>query len=655
MRFAGSSRSWFWGPAASDGIPYAQAVGDGRGSSALQACVRWLARTFPEAPLRVQRRGRGGLLVPVDDHPLARLVANPNPAYAGPLLWSATIADWMLCGNAYWYKARNDAGGVAQLWWLPAASVEPKWPEGPDTTTYVSHYEYRPGRDVLRLAPADVVHYRYGLDPDNPRKGLSPVAALLRELFTDEEAAAYTAQLLRNLAVPGAIINYEQGAPTTKEQALQIKADYESSFRGSNRGRVLLLTGKTRIDRMSFSPQELDLKALRRVPEERVTAVLGIPAVVAGLGAGLERSTVAHFKEAREAAYESNVSPTQRLRAAEIQMQLLPDLGDEKTQLVDFDNGLVRVLQDDQDALYRRLDVAVQGGWITVNEAREAVALDPLPDGDVLYVMNTNTPTAPDEIIPPDAPAEVAPPLAEPAPFRALPPPRRHRPAAQKSTRSTHRGIARIRARYLAPMTADVHAHFARQQAALLARLGQDQKEVRRLPDAEEQGLTAILETWYARVLRSVQALAEDEIGSAFDLPNEAARAYLSLAGANVQGITDTTRAALQDALVAGQTAGEGVDQLAARIRDLPAFGQARARMVARTELGYATQYAAVDSYRASGLVTHVDVLDGDQDGPCAAANGARWTLEHARAHPLEHPNCVRAFAPVVGESEAVA
>src|SRR5262245_16725956 len=653
MRFAGASRSWFWGPAAADGIPYAQTVGDGRGSSALQACVRWLARTFPEAPLRVQRRGRGGLLVPVDDHPLSRLVANPNPAYAGSLLWSATIADWMLCGNAYWYKARNDAGGVAQLWWLPAASVEPKWPEGPDTTTYVSHYEYRPGRDVLRLAPADVVHYRYGLDPDNPRKGLSPVGALLRELFTDEEAAAYTAQLLRNLAVPGAVLAYEKDGPLTQDGYDLAKAKFEASFSGGNRGRVFVTGGKTTITRMSFSPQELDLKALRRVPEERVTAVLGIPAVVAGLGAGLDRSTFANFKEAREAAYESNVIPTQRLLAAEIQTQLLPDLGDEKTQVVSFDNGLVRVLQDDQDALYRRLDVAVQGGWITVNEAREAVALDPLPDGDVLYVTNTKTPTDPAEIIPPEAPPAEVPAIGEPAPLRALPPPKRRRPADQKSTRSTHRGIARIRARYLAPMTADVHAHLLAQQSALLRRLGAGEKEIRRLPDPEEQGLTAILETWYARVLRSVQALAEDEIGAAFDLPNEAARAYLQLAGANVQGITDTTRAALAEALVAGQTAGEGVEQLAARIRDLPAFGQARARMIARTELGYATQYAAVDSYRASGLVTHVEVLDGDHDGACAAANGSRWTLEHARAHPLEHPNCVRAFAPVIGEAVA--
>jgi hypothetical protein len=43
-----------------------------------------------------------------------------------------------------------------------------------------------------------------------------------------------------------------------------------------------------------------------------------------------------------------------------------------------------------------------------------------------------------------------------------------------------------------------------------------------------------------------------------------------------------------------------------------------------------------------------VDVLDGDDDEPCASANGARWTVEEAEANPLGHPNCTRAFSPVV-------
>lgn len=37
----------------------------------------------------------------------------------------------------------------------------------------------------------------------------------------------------------------------------------------------------------------------------------------------------------------------------------------------------------------------------------------------------------------------------------------------------------------------------------------------------------------------------------------------------------------------------------------------------------------------------------GDVDEPCERANGQVWSLPYAIAHPIEHPNCRRAFAPL--------
>ena len=221
--------------------------------------------------------------------------------------------------------------------------------------------------------------------------------SLLREIYVDEEAQRFTAAILGNLGVPGVVISPEN--ELSPEGAQQTKEKFRETFSGSRRGDVLVTRGKTSVSVLSFSPQQMNLKELRRLPEERVTAVLGIPAIVVGLGAGLDRSTFANFEEARQAAYESNVLPTQRLLGAEIQTQLLPDFGDATQLRVDFDLGQVRVLQPDQDALWRRLDVGVKGGWVTVNEARSQVALEPLPDGDVLYVSVASTPTDPAQLL----------------------------------------------------------------------------------------------------------------------------------------------------------------------------------------------------------------------------------------------------------------
>ncbi|HEV8639458.1 MAG TPA: phage portal protein [Chloroflexota bacterium] len=437
----GAGRSWSWVSLGRTRYDDAANV-DPAGNAAVQAVVLWVARAFPEAPLRVSRRDAKGNPTPLPDHPLVQLLASPNPYYSGVLLWMATLADWMLTGNAYWGKVRSGAGRPVELWWLPSRLVEPKSPD--DGSAFLSHYEYRPdGRKApVRVEPHDLVHFRYGIDPADPRKGLSPLASLAREVFTDDEAANFSAAILKNLGVPGVVISPDSEIGATKDEAEKIKADFRARFGGDNRGDALVMTAKTRVQVLSFSPEQMNLKDLRRLPEERISAIFGIPAIVVGLGAGLDRSTFANYAEAREAAYESNVIPTQRLLAAEIAAQLLPEFGDASRSVVDFDLTQVRVLQPDLDSLFKRLDVAVQGGWMFVNEARERVGLEPLPDGDVLYVKMANTPTPADQLVPAEPAAEEGSAIEEPAPLRALPPGRRRggargRPAAAPAAEET--------------------------------------------------------------------------------------------------------------------------------------------------------------------------------------------------------------------------
>src|SRR3990167_8384960 len=126
------------------------------------------------------------------------------------------------------------------------------------------------------------------------------------------------------------------------------------------------MSGPTKVAQFGFSPEQLVLRDLRMIPEERVTAVLGVPAVVAGLGAGLVRSTVTNMDEAREMAYESNIIPTQRCLAEDIRFQLLTDFMAEEeiwSWRFGFDLSKVRVLADDEDRHWRRLGVGGRGGW----------------------------------------------------------------------------------------------------------------------------------------------------------------------------------------------------------------------------------------------------------------------------------------------------
>lgn len=134
----------------------------------------------------------------------------------------------------------------------------------------------------------------------------------------------------------------------------------------------------------------------------------------------------------------------------------------------------------------------------------------------------------------------------------------------------------------------------------------------------------------------------------AFDLENEYVQDVLVQLATEVRRVAATTQQEIRN--LVGQQAREGwsADELADRLLQLGEIrSRTRATMIARTETGAGYNLGSVAAYRAAGL-THVDVLDGDEDEPCASANGARWTLAQAEANPLGHPNCTRAFVPVV-------
>jgi hypothetical protein len=271
-------------------VDFRREVGDGMGSATVMAPLLWIMRSFPEAPPIVHRVLDDGQLQHAVGHPLVSLLRRPNRHLSGSLQWMATMASFFVAGNAYWIKVRDAQGRVVELWWAPDWTMTPVGSD--DGSEFLTHYEYRPGPQRVNLHPDDVVHFRHGLDPRNPRLGLSPLASVLREVFTDDEAANFTAALLRNMGVPGLLVAPEQGdySPSSDEVD-ETKTYMRQMFTGDRRGEPLVMTGPTKVTQFGFSPEQLNLKELRRIPEERVTAVLGVPAIVAGLGAGLDRST----------------------------------------------------------------------------------------------------------------------------------------------------------------------------------------------------------------------------------------------------------------------------------------------------------------------------------------------------------------------------
>lgn len=418
--YASTLWSYIWQGASLPGeLGYGAKVGNGSGSALFESCIGIIAAAFPEAPLALFELGDGQRQMK-NTNPMLGLMRRPTwdprirrTMYASSVMWTAVLTSWWVSGNAYLVKIRGGSGRPVQLWYVPHWMLEPKWPV--DGSRFISHYDYSvDGREPKPVALEDVIHFRYGVDPNNLRKGYSPITKVLREIYTDEEAARFSATILRNLGVPGLMLSPSKDSKKvlSPTEALALKAEVTSKTSGEHRGETVVMTSPTELKEFGFSPEQLNLSQLRNVPEERVAAIMRVPAAVAGFGSGLEGVKVgATMIQLREQLWESNILPTMRLFAEELYGQLLPDfVTDEQLERLEvgFDLSRVSALAEVENKRIERWTKLVGAAIVKRKEARIALGL-PWEEEDDTYLPNagiTANPTGEQEPEPEPTPEE---------------------------------------------------------------------------------------------------------------------------------------------------------------------------------------------------------------------------------------------------------
>ena len=360
---------------------YANEVGDGLRSNVIVAPALWVARNLPEAPIAIQD-AEGELDT---DNDLVRLMNQPNIYYGGGAMRFSTGLDYTIVGNGYWEIERDSTRRPINLFYHPAFTIEPKGTK----TELITHYEQRTDGSIpRRIDVADMIHFRQGIDPRNQKLGFSAIQSLLREIFTDDEAAAFTAAVLRNMGFPGIVIGPAgEGDVIGPKTRGRLRRYFRRMFRGDHRGEVMVTQGRLKIDTLDVDLAKINIDKLRQIPEERVCAVIGIPAAVVGFGTGMEQTKVgATLKELRELAYENVIIPMQRVMSDELTNKLLPEFVTAEGFSVVFDLRPVRVLQEDENRRSERVRAEWREGLVTRAEARQSLGREATDADDVYRV-----------------------------------------------------------------------------------------------------------------------------------------------------------------------------------------------------------------------------------------------------------------------------
>jgi HK97 family phage portal protein len=355
-------------------------------NSAVMACLGWGLRNFRHGRLEItkQRRKQKEAL---PAHRALSLLNKPNPYYSSKLLWNGIYLSFHLDGNGYLLLTRNRNGrGIpVAVTWVPHWAMRPYYVPG--VSPWIDFYEYSFEGKYAQIPVENVIHFRNGIDLQNPRLGRAPFKSALEEVLTDEEAARMTAALMGNMGLPGVVIAPDDATISiAPEDRRDIKEEFDRNYGGTNRGKTLVLSDKTKVTTLGFSLKDLEIGTVRHVPEQRIGGTLGIPLEVVGLGSGKEASTYNNLKTFERQAFDQHLIPTFDDFAEELNNQFLPNFEEDPTVKFEFNRDKIPALQEVVDAEHKRAREDYGADLCTLNEARAVAGFEPREDGDVFRV-----------------------------------------------------------------------------------------------------------------------------------------------------------------------------------------------------------------------------------------------------------------------------
>lgn len=333
----------------------------------VRTCVDFLARNIAQLGLHVFRRISDTDRERLQAHPLARLLAQPLPPdmkLTRYRLIESLVADLGIYFNAYWLKLPRD-DGPGGLLRIPPVYVTPKG------ALIISEYEVNLGIRRDTIEPERMVHFR-GYNPENPISGLSPLETLRRILAEEHAAGRYREGLWQNAARMPGVIKRPATAPEWSDQArARFRAEFEQLYSGDeNSGKTAILEEGMEWEKTSFSAQEAEYLAGRKLTREECARAYHIPLPMVGI---LDHATFSNIREQHKHLYQDALGPWLSMIEADIGLQVLPDFPDSDGVYCEF--NIAEKMQGNFDEQVKSLQSAVGRPWMTPNEARARMNL----------------------------------------------------------------------------------------------------------------------------------------------------------------------------------------------------------------------------------------------------------------------------------------
>lgn len=364
--------------------------------SVATAAIRLRSELLASVPINLFRRLPDGGREHAEDHPLAPLLQDqPNPRQTSYEARELLIRSLDLAGNAYARVDRNRAGDATAIWPWPYGLVGvERLPSG--RLRYTLSEPVGGRARVLLEGTGEMLHVRAA--STDGEMGRSPLHAARGTLGHAVEGAAIEQAALRNaVRASGVLIIPHTLTPDQRKQYRELMNTQAGATQRP--GGVLILEGGGKWEPMGFTARDADLLASRKLSNEDVARIYGVPPAVIGLGN--QTATGAAIEEVRQLVSNCLAPLAARVEAA-LARDLLSDADRRAGYFVRFD--LEGLLRGDMKSRFEAYKIAREGGWYSINDARRQENQPPVEGGDLYYeslnfvpLGTPRTPTPPRE------------------------------------------------------------------------------------------------------------------------------------------------------------------------------------------------------------------------------------------------------------------
>ena len=309
---------------------------------------------------------------------LRRLFHRPNPLESWREFAYERVADINLNGNLFALPIVT-IRGVDEVWGIPPNHVDAE--ETSDLMHPVRMWRISNGTGVILVDPSRMIHAHKKLSVDSIM-GISPLSAAARSITQQTESRKWNLSLMRNGAKPSLVI--QNPNPMGQAQFRDFVARLNASHTGSKAGSTMVLTDGMTISTAGFNARDMDYSQGVTTSGREIAIALGVPPELVGDSAN---KTYANAQEAnREFALHTVVPQADRFFGA-LSMRICPHYPD--VAYIGYDRSQIDGLRGDEATMLTALESC---SFLTVNEKRQRLGFEPVPDGDVILTAMGNVP-----------------------------------------------------------------------------------------------------------------------------------------------------------------------------------------------------------------------------------------------------------------------